>query len=69
MRLIDADDTIARVSDNLPYKTSVRHVLMGAKDVDAVPVVRCKDCAISPAWGSCLSDPEGFCSCGKPKGR
>lgn len=68
MRLIDADDTIAGMSDNLPYKASVRRVLMQAEEVDAVPVVRCKDCAFSLSWGSCLDDPEGFCSHGKRKG-
>lgn len=44
MRLIDADDIIARIPNNLPYKASVRRVLMQAEEVDAVPVVRCKDC-------------------------
>lgn len=68
MRLIDADDILARVPDNLPYKASVRRVLMQAEEVDAVPVVRCKDCEFSPIWGSCLDDPEGFCSHGKRKG-
>lgn len=68
MRLVDADDILARIPNNLPYKASVRRVLMQTEEVDAVPVVRCRDCTVSPSWGSCLDDPEGFCSLGKRKG-
>lgn len=44
MKLIDADALLRALPDDLPYKGSVRRVLMQAPEVDAVPVVRCKDC-------------------------
>ena len=44
MRLIDADALLRALPDDLPYKGSVRRVLMQAETVDAVPVVRCRDC-------------------------
>lgn len=42
MRPIDAD--AIQLNPDLPYKASVRRVLAQAPTVDAVPVVRCKDC-------------------------
>lgn len=44
MRLFDADALLRALPDDLPYKGSVRRVLMQAPEVDAVPVVRCRDC-------------------------
>ncbi len=44
MRLIDADATLRSLLDDLPYKDSVRRVLIQAPTVDAVRVVRCMDC-------------------------
>ena len=44
MRLIDADALLRALPDDLPYKGSVRRVLMQAPEVDAVPVVRCENC-------------------------
>lgn len=44
MKLIDADEVLNKLPDDLPYKASVRRVLMQAKNVDVVEVVRCKDC-------------------------
>lgn len=44
MRLIDADEALRSLSDDLPYKDSVRRVLMQAPTVNAMPVVRCRDC-------------------------
>ena len=48
MRYIDADALLKRLPDDLPYKGSVKRVLMQAPAVDAVEVVRCKDCV---HWG------------------
>ena len=38
-RLISADALLRALPDDLPYKGSVRRVLMQAPEVDAVPVV------------------------------
>lgn len=43
-RLIDADAALRSLPDDLPYKDSVRRVLMQAQTVDAVQVTRCMDC-------------------------
>ena len=47
MRLIDADAVLRSLPDDLPYKDSVRRVLMQAATVDAVQVTRCMDCESS----------------------
>ena len=39
-RLIDADAALRSLPDDLPYKDSVRRVLIQAPTVDAAPVVR-----------------------------
>ncbi len=44
MRPIDADAVLDRLPDDLPYKGSVKRVLMQAPTIDAVEVVRCRDC-------------------------
>lgn len=44
MRLIDADAALRSLPDDLPYKGSVRRVLIQAPAVDAVQVTRCMDC-------------------------
>ena len=44
MRMIDANALLRALPDDLPYKGSVRRVLMQAPEVEAVPVVRCMDC-------------------------
>lgn len=43
-RLIDADEALRSLPDDLPYKDSVRRVLIQAPTVDAVRVTRCVDC-------------------------
>lgn len=43
-RYIDADSVWQTLPDDLPFKASVRRVLMQAPTVDAVEVIRCKDC-------------------------
>ena len=44
-RYIDADKELQRLPNDLPYKSSVKRVLMQAEEADVVEVVRCKDCA------------------------
>lgn len=43
-RYIDADELLGRLPDNLPYKASVKRVLLQAPTADVVEVVRCRDC-------------------------
>ena len=43
-RYIDADELLRKLPDDLPYKASVKRVLMQAPTADVVEVVRCKDC-------------------------
>ena len=43
-RYIDADELLKRLPEDLPYKASVKRVLMQAPDVDAVAVVKCTHC-------------------------
>lgn len=65
-RLIDADATLRSLSDDLPYKDSVRRVLAQATTVDAETVVRCNYCKFYKTdmcpmgWSSY----EDFCSWG-----
>ena len=44
MRYIDADALLNNLPDDLPYKASVKRVLIQAPTEDVVEVVRCKDC-------------------------
>ena len=47
MRYIDADELLNKLPNDLPYKASVKRVLMQAPTADVVPkseVKRCKDC-------------------------
>lgn len=44
MRLIDADAALRSLPDDLPYKDSVRRVLIQAPTVDVVQITRCVDC-------------------------
>ena len=43
-RYIDADKLLKTLPDNLPYKASVKRVLIQAPTADVGEVVRCKDC-------------------------
>lgn len=72
MRPFDADEI------NIPeYKGSVKRVLMQAPTIDAVTVVRCKECKYSytnfPTYactnraGLCRPTPDSFCSYGERK--
>lgn len=71
MRLIDADALIESIEQskgkNAIYAQFVRAYTKGAPTVDAVPVVRCKDCFL---YGECKAakwygeNGNGYCSVG-----
>lgn len=74
MRLIDAD--VIKLPNDLPYKASVKRVLIQAPTVDAVVVIRCGECehGLMDGWlcggpdytmPSHPTYPECFCSYGK----
>ena len=76
MRLIDADKLVDMMYDN-EYTTlcpldEVSGVIDNCPTVDAVPVVRCRDCAhlygsLCAACGLLLRKPDEFCSRGERK--
>lgn len=80
MRLIDADALMDSLIDNLPEGGVLYCIPPGAVDraptVDAVPVVRCRDCKffntdVDP-WcllvgGLLAPSPDAFCSLGERK--
>ena len=43
-RYIDADALLEALPDDLPYKGSVKRVLIQAPTADVVEVVRCREC-------------------------
>ena len=43
-RYIDADKLLNSLPEDLPYKASVKRVLIQAPSADVVAVVRCRDC-------------------------
>lgn len=80
MRLIDADKLVDALYDNefatLCPLDEVSGVIDEAPTVDAVPVVRCRDCA-NRGRGDCpmeqdypwiSSDSDGFCHRGEEEG-
>lgn len=77
-RYIDADKLLTSLPNDLPYKASVKRVLMQSPTADVVEVVRCKDCRwcedllMSGMYCNhpdqrnpinCL--PTDFCNCGE----
>lgn len=78
-RYIDADAVLSRLPDDLPYKASVKRVLMQAPTTDVVEIVRCKDCKYITkdqiadeiidrcvCFGGMIDiAPDGFCSYGE----
>lgn len=71
MRLIDADAALERVKPYSFYDVewtctgaTVKHLIHDAIDnaptVDAVPIVRCKDCRY---FGKAAPNDKGFCIC------
>lgn len=72
MRLIDADElkTTASIQRaNFNTIETIRRWIDEAPTVDAVPVVRCKDCEYwKVETEQCdLFDADDYCSCGKMK--
>ena len=91
MRLIDADALVSALNNGrlkeqtgraVPFNAGVAFALTMveyAQTIDAVPVVRCKDCKCSTEWangtGSCSRyaldwvgmDADDFCSMGERK--
>lgn len=75
-RYIDADALLNKLPDDLPYKASVKRLLLQAPTADVVEVVRCEDCA-KRMTGDCPmaycyegtmyeeSEDEYFCSYGE----
>ena len=67
MRLIDADELLKHKTD---HDTISTHLIYNAPTVDAVPVIRCKDCkkfVVEEEQAYCLDmfgqcDENGFCS-------
>ena len=81
-RLIDADKLIdfidvghLRHSGELCYsETDVANLLLHAPTVDAVPVVRCRDCAVPhnkytgcPELNGLVTPPDFYCPFGERK--
>ena len=78
MRLIDADEEAKWVSEHVldeKERRSILNFLQNCSTIDAIPVIRCKDCAYFglnnenvPYCFHCfgLDDPEpnGFCNYG-----
>lgn len=86
MKLVDADEVskklekmINRANErkaSLEYVLGLRAGMTVVKivdNVDAVPVVRCRDCIYFQQLGRCgvrvesYTDPDGFCHLGKKK--
>ena len=43
-KYIDVEELLQKLPNDLPYKASVKRVLIQAPAADVVEVVRCKDC-------------------------
>lgn len=80
MRMIDADklsesiheNVIAMYEESVAAKEDCLREIEDAPTVDAVPVVRCRDCAhlygsLCVACGLLLRKPDEFCSRGERK--
>ena len=72
-KYIDADKILQKLPDDLPYKASVKRVLIQAPTEDVVEVVRCKDCKYF-VFEVCTNDfslnlpkIDDFCSYGERK--
>ena len=75
MRLIDADKFLEKMQRTYRY-FAVKFDIEEAPTVDAVPVVRCKDCINKTKTGNKIvycdyferdMMPDDFCSCGERK--
>ena len=76
--LIDRQALIAEIMRRGIYPPGVRHAIENAPAIDAVPVVRCKDCkyiTFSECYGECgrgylgIVQPNDFCSRGEKRER
>ena len=67
-RYIDADALLSRLPDDLPYKASVKRVLIQAPEADVVEVVRCKDCEYWKDTSSDTVTEDHWGECRKPLG-
>lgn len=78
MKLIDAEETINNIEEGIREDfPAMYHALcrwiMRQTTVDAVPVVRCRDCLYFQQLGRCgarsesYTDPDGFCHMGVKK--
>ena len=81
MRLIDADALIKEANEEGAYGYVDASQIVKAPTVDAVPVVRCRDCIGSSMWhndvlcgcavcslsGMYLESEDSFCSYGERK--
>lgn len=76
--LIDRQALIAEIMRRGIYPPGVRHAIENAPAIDAVPVVRCKDCkyiTFSDCYGECgrgylgIVQPNDFCSRGEKRER
>lgn len=79
MRLIDADAVFHKINEITGEGWEAGHtaercydIVFNAETVDAVPVLRCKDCKYYrndlDVWCDMYFDPDDFCSCGERKG-
>lgn len=79
-RYIDAEALLEALPDDLPYKGSVKRVLIQAHTADVVEVVRCRECKNYKTprcamWFNCSfcggqwdwCSPNDFCSYGERK--
>ena len=58
MRLIDVNEVIRRLPDDPSYIIEIHHILTQIPTIDAVPVVRCKDCKY---WEKQKDSAQGQC--------
>lgn len=79
-KYIDADKVLQCLPDDLPYKASVKRVLIQAPTADVVEVCRCEKCTSyephgngkagicrNPKLKPCLRHSNDFCSYGERK--
>lgn len=66
MRLIDADALLKKLNDEfIPYRADVNECIINAPTIDAVEVVRCKDCFLEDCKAKEFYGENGFCSIGE----
>lgn len=76
MRLIDADALINTLNkEKIKFNADINYIILNAPTIDAVQVVRCKDCKHydgSYSYPMCCRfeetfEPDGYCSYGEKK--